>query len=122
MFHSLQAVETGLIELGVFLKVKDPKSGWTAISIALQTTVKKPHKERTRFEKTNAAFLEQVHGTVEGLKNAWRNKINHAQGRLVLMTKEFSPEVAEEILMASRAFLRRLAEGLPPSKQAPKKE
>jgi len=37
----------------------------------------------------------------------------------VLISKEFSPEVAEEILMASRAFVRRLAEELPPAK--PKK-
>ena len=57
-----------------------------------------------------------MQGTVEGLKNAWRNKISHAHGKLILMTTEFSPEVAEEILFATRAFARRLAEGLPPAK------
>jgi hypothetical protein len=113
VFHSTQIVEIVLIELGKFLKVADPKSGWTAVSIALNKVIKKDHRDRTRFEKKNFAFLEQVHGTVEGLKNAWRNKISHSQGKLFLLTSNFSPEVAEEIFFATRAFTRRLAEGLP---------
>jgi hypothetical protein len=117
VFHSIQIVEAGLIELGTFIKVTDPKSGWTAVSKALDAIVKKPHKERSRFKKKSFAFLEQTQGTVEGLKNAWRNKISHAQGRLVLMTTDFSPEIAEEILFATRAFIRRLAEGIPSKKK-----
>jgi hypothetical protein len=117
VFHSVQIVEAGLIELGTFLKIADPHSGWTAVSSALNKVIKTPHSDRTPFERKNFAFLEQVQGTVEGLKNAWRNKISHSGGRLVIMTKEFGPEVAEEIVFATRAFMRRLAEGLPPPKQ-----
>jgi hypothetical protein len=113
VFHSLQIIEAGLIELGTFLNVNDPKSGWTAVTQALQKVINKKHPDRSDFEKLNFDFLEQVQGTVEALKNAWRNKISHAQGRLLLMTKDFSPEIAEEILFASRAFMRRLADGLP---------
>lgn len=119
VFHSVQIIEVGLIDLGTFLKVTDPRSGWTAVSGALETVIRKNHKARTRFEQKNFAFLEQMQGLVHGLKNAWRNKISHAHGRLILMSKEFSPEVAEEILVASRAFMRRLADDLPPPK--PKK-
>lgn len=121
IFHSLQIVEAALIELGKFLKVKDPKSGWTAVSGALAKTLKKEWKDKSRFERKNHAFLEQVQGTVEGLKNAWRNKISHVDGKLVLVSKEFSAEVAEEILLASRAFTRRLAEGLPSTSARKKK-
>jgi hypothetical protein len=116
VFHSVQIVEAGLIELGLFLKVTDPLSGWTAVSKALKVVIDKDHKKRTRFEQRNFKFLEQLQGTVEGLKNGWRNKISHTQGRLVLMTADFSPDVAEEILFATRSFMRRLAEGLPPPK------
>jgi hypothetical protein len=116
VFHSIQAIEIGLIELGTFLKVQDPQSGWTAIAGGLQKVIDKKYKDRTRFERANFPFLEQMQGLVHGLKNAWRNKISHAHGRLVLISKEFSPEVAEEILLASRAFMRRLAEELPPAK------
>jgi hypothetical protein len=113
IFHSLQIVEVGLIELGKFIQVADPKSGWTAVANELSRIIKKNYNDRTDFEKQNFAFLEQVHGTVEALKNAWRNKISHVQGKLILLTKDFSPDIAEEILFASRAFMRRLADGLP---------
>jgi hypothetical protein len=113
VFHSVQIIEIGLIELGSFLNVKDPNSGWTAVSAALKKVIEKSHKDRTEFERQYFKSLEQIQGTVEGLKNAWRNKISHAHGRLVVMTAEFSPEVAEEILLASRSFMRRLAEDLP---------
>jgi hypothetical protein len=114
VFHSLQIVETGLIELGKFINVQDPKSGWTAVANELNKIVKKKYEDRSHFEQQNFAFLEQIQGTVEALKNAWRNKIGHVQGRLTLMNKDFSQEIAEEILFASRAFMRRLADGLPP--------
>jgi hypothetical protein len=114
IFHSIQVVEVGLIELGEFIGVNDPHSGWSAVSTALDKVIAKKHQDRTVFERNNFGFLEQVQGTVGALKNAWRNKISHAEGRLTLMTKDFSPEVAEEILFATRAFMRRLADGLPP--------
>lgn len=114
VFHSIQVVEIGLIELGRFLDVKDPLPGWTATSGRLKEIVKKPYKDRSPLENENYAFVEQTEGTVEALKNAWRNKISHAHGKLVVLTADFTPEIAEDILYASRTFMRRLTEGLPP--------
>ena len=114
VFHSVNAIECGLLELGKFLKVSDPKSGWTAVSSRLDSLV-----TRTKFPdldptfKAHFPFLEQLHGTVSPLKNAWRNKISHAYGRLTVMTADFSPEVAEEIIFATRSFMRRLATEMP---------
>jgi hypothetical protein len=113
VFHSVQIIEHGLIQLGVFLNAKDPISGWTAVANELKRIVNKKHTERTEFEKAHFQFIEQMHGTVEALKNAWRNKISHAQGRLALMSADFSPDIAEEIRSATRAFMRRLATDLP---------
>jgi hypothetical protein len=115
IFHSLQVVEIGLLELGKFISVTDPHSGWTAVAAKLKTIVSKPYKQRSDWERQNFSFLEQVQGTVEALKDAWRNKIVHTQARLALMSKDFSAEIAEEILFATRAFMRRLADGLPTS-------
>jgi hypothetical protein len=117
VFHSVQVVETGLIELGTFIKVADPKSGWTAVANELKKIVSKKREDLTEFERQHFQFLEQVQGTVEALKNAWRNKVSHVQGKILLMTKEFSPEVAEEILFASRSFMRGLIAALPPKTQ-----
>lgn len=114
VFHSTQIVEVGLLALGQFIQVSDPKSGYTAVTRELKRILDKNYKtEMNDFERVNHAFLEQVHGTVEALKNAWRNKIHHAQGRLVLLREDFTPEIAEEILMATRAFMRRLATEMP---------
>ena len=113
VFHSVQIIEHGLIALGEFLQIKDPLSGWTATSNELRRIAKTSYENRSDFEKHNSQFIEQTHGTVEALKNAWRNKISHAQGKLAVLTTNFSPEIAEEILFASRSFMRRLAEGLP---------
>jgi hypothetical protein len=114
VFHSTQVIEHGLIALGNFLQVTDPKSGWTAVSNELdKIVVKTKHQDRSEFHKQHLAFLEQMHGVVIPLKSAWRNKISHAHGRLVLMTSDFSPDVAEEIMIASRSFMRRLATEMP---------
>jgi hypothetical protein len=119
VFHSVQIVESGLIELGTFIGVNDPRSGWTAVAKRLDKIVNAPYAERTDFEKQHFQFLEQAQATVEALKNAWRNRISHAQGKLLLLTRDFTPEVAEEILFATRAFMRRLADGLPARVESP---
>jgi len=114
VFHSVNAIEVALIELGKFLDVVDPKSGWTAVTNRLEALVLKtkfPDLE-PKFQQC-FAFLEQVHATTVALKSAWRNKISHTHGKLVLMTSDFHPDVAEEIIVASRSFMRRLAEEMP---------
>lgn len=113
VFHSVQVIEFGLIELGTFIGVADPQSGWTSVANRLKKIIETSYPNRSDFEKAHFAFVEQVQGTVEALKNAWRNKVSHAHGKLVLLTADFRPEIAEEILFASRAFMRRLADGLP---------
>ena len=102
-------VEIGLIALGNSIGVTDPISGWAAVTNKLQAIIKTKHQDRSPAEQKHSAFLEQMAATVEGLKNAWRNKVSHAHGKLTLMTSDFSPDIAEEILMATRAFMRRLA-------------
>jgi hypothetical protein len=113
VFHTLQVVELGLIELGTFIGVTDPKSGWTAVTNRLRKIMNTGYNERTDFEKQNSDFLEQVQGTIEALRLAWRNKISHAQNRLVVLGSDFTPDIAEEIIFATRGFMRRLADGLP---------
>jgi hypothetical protein len=113
VFHSVSAIEAGLEHLGKFLSVTDHQSGWTSVSRELNRIVNKKYTELNSFEKGNRAFIEQMQGVTEALKSAWRNKISHAQGKLTLMTSEFSPDVAEEIMIASRSFMRRLATEMP---------
>ncbi|HEV7570333.1 MAG TPA: hypothetical protein VGQ21_02445 [Thermoanaerobaculia bacterium] len=113
VFHCLQVIEHGLIELGKFIGVVDPRSGWTAVCNQLKKVLKSDYAARTPFERDSFAFIEQVYGTTEALKNAWRNKVSHAQGKLALLTSDLTPQIAEEIMYATRAFMHRLVDGLP---------
>ena len=109
VFHSLQTVELGIIWLGNRINVTDHQAGWNATTKKLEEIIRKKHQDRSEFERQHFAFLEQIHATIEALKNAWRNKVSHAHNKLAVMTSDFSSDVAEEILTASRAFMRRLA-------------
>lgn len=111
--HTLLIVEHGLNDLGTRLGVNDHRSGWTSVTNRLQQIIKAKHEDRPPYAQKHFNALEQIHGTVEVLKNAWRNKVDHAQNVLRLMTSDFTPEVAEEIMLATRAFMRRLATELP---------
>ena len=113
VFHSTQVLEHGLLALGIFMQIPDPKSGITAVAKALQRITNKNYDDLTEFEKSNFPFFEQMNGSVQAIKDAWRNKISHAQGKAVLMTADFSPAVAMEIILATRGFMRRLATELP---------
>jgi hypothetical protein len=114
VFHSTQAIECGLLYLGEFLSLSDPHSGWTAVSSELNRIVLRTKRDDlSEFEKEHFPFLEQMQGVIISLKNAWRNKISHSQGKLVLLTSEFTADIAEEIIIASRAFMRRLATEMP---------
>ncbi len=115
VFHSLQVVEIELIELGRVIVVRDPQTGWNATTKRLKTIRETKHPDRTPFQRQHYPFLEQISATIEALKSAWRNKISHAQDRLFLLTSDFTPDVAEEILFASRSFMRRLATDAPTS-------
>ena len=117
VFHSTQVIEHALIHLLSFLENKDPKAGWTAACNALKRIVQDTkYADLKPYEQKHFAFLEQVHGITVSLNNTWRNKISHAATKLTLMTADFSPDVAEEITLGSRSFVRRLATELPTGK------
>lgn len=121
VFHSTQIAEVGLIATGTFLGVSDPNPGFTATNREMSRFLKRDHGTLTTSERRHRPFVEQLNQTAEAMRTAWRNKISHAQGRLVLMSSDFAPDVAEEILIATRSFMRRLATDLPkrPMKRGP---
>lgn len=109
VFHSLQVVEHGVIRLGKLIGVTDHQPGWTATTARLAAVLKQDYRTLTDAEKAMRPALEQVHALVHALQQAWRNKVSHAGVKLAVLTSDFTPDVAEEILFASRAFMRRLA-------------
>ena len=113
VFHSLLVVEVGLIELGKELGVTDPKSGWDATCNKMKQLVEGGHAKYPTAERVTYSGLEQINNCAQMMKLAWRNKVNHAANRLVVIKPDFAPDVAEEIMTSSRGFMRRLMEELP---------
>jgi hypothetical protein len=110
VFHSLLVVEYGLIDFGKYLDVRDPKVGWDATYNKLKTLLNNRASVPAGMSFT---FLEQSSARIESMKQAWRNKVNHAAGKLSVEKSGINDAIAEEIIMATRSFMRQLADGLP---------
>lgn len=113
IFHSLLVVERGVIDLGSYIEVTDPKRGWDATTKKLKSLVDGGYSNLPPRFAGQFGFLEQMNTQVQAMKFAWRNKVNHVDGKLVVIKPEFTPDMAEEIMMASRGFMRRLATEMP---------
>lgn len=113
VFHSMQVIEHGLIRLGEWLNVKDRKVGWNATTQELTRIARLEPKDRTDWENRHHGFIVQMEAVSHSLMTAWRHKIDHASGRLSLLPGDFAPEIARDIIGATRAFMLRLAIELP---------
>jgi hypothetical protein len=110
VFHSLLVVEHGLIRLGHYIGVTDPKLGWDATYKRLSWLL---NNRASVPPDLDFNFLEQTKARLDSMKLAWRNKVNHAAGKLQIEKTGFTDFAAEEVIIACRSFMRHLAEGLP---------
>jgi hypothetical protein len=106
VMHSLLVVEHGRVSLGKSIGATDPKEGWDASCRQLERVIKSGRDANSTGLDFNQ--LDQLNTCVQVMKLAWRNKVNHATGKPVVMHGGFAPDVAEEIMQASRGFMRRL--------------
>jgi hypothetical protein len=106
VFHSLLVVEHGLVALGKTIGVADPKEGWDASCRQLEKVIKDGRGANTTGLDFNQ--LDQLNTCVQVMKLSWRNKVNHATGKPLVLHGGFAPDVTSEIMSASRGFLRRL--------------
>jgi hypothetical protein len=104
----------GLIEIGNVFDSKDPKPGWRSVRTLVDRIVNvTPFKRLSPFEQKHFPFLEQLRPLMLAMARAWRDKISHVANDLILLSGEFQAGVAEDIMAATLAFMRRLASDLP---------
>ena len=114
VFHMMQVAEHGALEVGKLIGVNDPKAGWRSVRLAMLRIVQNTeYKKLTALEQQHFPLLEQLLPLMLSMERAWRDKISHAANRLILLNTEFQPYIAEEIISATRSFMRRLAKDLP---------
>ncbi|MGC2755473.1 hypothetical protein [Candidatus Binatus sp.] len=111
--HMMLVAEFGALEVGKLLELNDPKLGWPRVSKELKRITSADFPKLSPIEQKHFPLLEQISPLMLAMQNAWRHKVSHAGNRLVLLKGEFQPFVAEEIIFATRAFMRRLATDLP---------
>lgn len=112
IFHALLIAEFGLIQVCDLFQCSGDKPGWACLE-RLQRIRDKGAKERTELENKHFKLLEETLPLLQSVKDSWRHKISHVDNRLVWLDTDFSSQLAEEIIFATRGLMRRLAQDLP---------
>jgi len=108
VFHILQVAEYGVIKVAELLQIPGDKPGWGSLK-GLQKLISVPWPQREPLAKKHSKLLENVVPLAFVMKDSWRHKLDHVNNQLLWLEKDFSPLVAEEIISATRAFMRKLA-------------
>lgn len=112
VFHALQVAEYGVIQLSTLLQVQGDKPGWGALK-RLSAILEKPYALRSELEKTHSKLLEGTVHLAVIVRDNWRHKLDHVDNQIVWVESDFSADVADSIISAIRAFMRKLASELP---------
>jgi hypothetical protein len=112
VFHVLQVAEYGVIQVAVLMGVQGDKPGWGNLK-KLAGILDNPYPQRSPLEQKHSKFLESVVPLAIIVRDNWRHKLDHVGNQIVWVESDFSAKVAEEIISATRAFMRKLASDLP---------
>ncbi len=112
VFHVLQVAEYGVIQVADLFGLSGDKPGWGSLK-KLSDLINDPYPKRTPDAQKHSKLLEHVIPLTIAMNDAWRHKLDHVDNQIVWVDTDFSPSVAEEIISATRAFMRKLASELP---------
>ncbi len=112
VFHVLLVAEFGIIQVANLFNASGDRPGWGSLE-RLQRINDKKWNDKSDLERKHADFLKGVLPFAFAIKDSWRHKISHVDNKLEWVDTDFSPEVASEIISATRGFMRRIAEDLP---------
>jgi hypothetical protein len=106
VFHLMRVVECGLRSLCASLNNPDlsPKRNpsWEAILKKCDDELRKPHKDRSSEWRHDDSFFSTATANLRAVKDAWRNPSLHVE-------RDYTPEEAEDVWNAVKAFMRHLA-------------
>jgi hypothetical protein len=106
VFHLMRVMECGLRSLGASLNNPDldPKRNpsWETILKKCDNELQKPLKDRSSEWRQDEVFFSTAVANLRAVKNAWRNTSLHIE-------RDYTPEEAEDVWNAVKAFIRHLA-------------
>jgi hypothetical protein len=112
VFHVMLIAEFGVIQVANLFGVAGDKPGWGALD-RLQRINDKKWDDKNELERKHLQFLANLLPLAFSMKESWRHKMDHVANKIEWMDTDFSPEVANDIISATRGFMRRLASDLP---------
>lgn len=117
VFHLMKITERGVLDLQCFLDTSDPKAHFGSVLQKLETLQRKTNfNDLPPHQKAHRDFLIGILAQLHAVKDAWRNKVTHADEKII-PTDEFAEEMARGVYQATSLLMKKLAEGLPPKSQ-----
>jgi hypothetical protein len=108
VFHLMRVMEAALKALGKLLDIPYAPS-WESYINQIEGKITARHKTKSIKWKRDEAFYREILGDLQTVKLAWRNPTMH-------IVRRYSADEAEQIYVAVKAFLERLAPRLPKPK------
>lgn len=112
VFHLMRVLEVAVLKLEPFLDKADPKAHFGTVINRLQKYLQKtnfpdlPVRVQEKY-----AFLQSVLPLLQAINDAWRNKVCHADGKIV-PTGAYTAETAHAIYYRTLELMRLLASEL----------
>ena len=119
MHHVLHVAEHGVVAVGKFIGTKKDKLWFGPVCSDLEIIMRRKKSDYRGWKRKHYDFLEQVLSSADQIRKPLRNKVDHANGRLVVIDPQFPIEIAQEVMAAVRGFMRRLAVELPQRRSSP---
>lgn len=114
VFHLMRVVEVGVLRVALVAGITDQKPSWGAILQKVEKLVfRTEYKDLPSVVQPNIAFLKDVLPRLQAVQHAWRNKVTHVEDKLIPTTAEANEEICWEVLIATRALMRKLASDVP---------
>lgn len=108
VFHSMRVMEAALKSLAALLGIPYAPS-WESFIKQIEEKISAKHKTKGIRWKRDESFYREILGNLQTIKIAWRNPTMH-------IVRRYSVDEAEEIYIAVRGFIKRLAPRLPKPK------
>ena len=105
VFHSMRVMEAALKSLATLLGIQYAPS-WESYIKQIEAKINEKHNIKSAKWKRDEAFFREILGNLQTIKISWRNPTMH-------IVRRYSEDEAEEIFIAVRSLVKRLASRLP---------
>lgn len=106
VFHLMRVLELPLRALSAELGIVKHSPTWEAYLSAMEKAIAAKFPDKTRAHADKRAYFTGLEGQLRAIKTAWRNPTMHDMARI------YTPEMAQELIILVRGFLREAAKEL----------